>query len=166
MILSSEPLLDVIPIQRRDADGAIITQLDMGACETLGLLKMDFLGLRNLTVLDDCLSNIERQPASRALVLEDARASTTRRPTSCWPGATRSASSSSTAGRCGRCCAAWSRPTFDDISAVVALYRPGPMGANAHNDYADRKNGRQAGRRRSTPSWPSRSPRSSARPTA
>ncbi len=58
VILCSEPLLDVIPIWRRDQDGAIITQFDMGVCETLGLLKMDFLGLRNLTVLDDCLMHI------------------------------------------------------------------------------------------------------------
>jgi DNA polymerase-3 subunit alpha len=58
VILSREPLLDVIPIQRREQDGAIITQFDMGACEALGLLKMDFLGLRNLTVLDDCLAHI------------------------------------------------------------------------------------------------------------
>src|SRR5258705_10530761 len=58
VILSSEPLLDVIPIQRREQDGAIITQFDMGACESLGLLKMDFLGLRNLTVLYDCLLNV------------------------------------------------------------------------------------------------------------
>jgi DNA polymerase-3 subunit alpha len=59
VILSREPLLDVIPIHRREADGAIITQFDMGACEAIGLLKMDFLGLRNLSVLDDCLLNIK-----------------------------------------------------------------------------------------------------------
>ncbi|HTC69639.1 MAG TPA: DNA polymerase III subunit alpha, partial [Acidothermaceae bacterium] len=59
VILSREPLLDVIPIHRRDQDGAIITQFDMGACEALGLLKMDFLGLRNLTILDDCLAGIK-----------------------------------------------------------------------------------------------------------
>ena len=68
---------------------------------------------------------------------------TTSRPTSCWPAATRSACSSSTAGRCARCCARWRPDNFEDISAVLALYRPGPMGANAHNDYADRKNGRK-----------------------
>ena len=54
---------------------------------------------------------------------------------------------------------------FEDISAVLALYRPGPMGANAHTNYALRKNGRRRSRR-STPSWTSRSPRSSAPPTA
>src|SRR5207237_5843389 len=59
VILSREPFLDVTPIQRREQDGAIITQFDMGACEALGLLKMDFLGLRNLTVLDDCLASIK-----------------------------------------------------------------------------------------------------------
>ena len=59
VILSREPLLDVIPIHRRESDGAIITQFDMGACEATGLLKMDFLGLRNLSVLDDALANIK-----------------------------------------------------------------------------------------------------------
>ena len=70
VILCSEPLLDVIPIWRRDQDGAIITQFDMGVCETLGLLKMDFLGLRNLTVLDDCLRNIASN-RGETIVLED-----------------------------------------------------------------------------------------------
>jgi DNA polymerase-3 subunit alpha len=58
VILCREPLIDVVPLWRREQDGAVITQFDMGACESLGLLKMDFLGLRNLTVLDDCLENI------------------------------------------------------------------------------------------------------------
>ena len=70
VIMSSTPLIDVIPIQRRDSDGAIITQFDMGACETLGLLKMDFLGLRNLTIIDDALENIELNGKPK-LVIED-----------------------------------------------------------------------------------------------
>ena len=142
VILSREPLLDVIPIQRREQDGAIITQFDMGACETLGLLKMDFLGLRNLTVLDDCLENIEPNRRAEARPRRRRRW-TTRRPTSCWPAATRSACSSSTAGRCAPCCADGARPSSRTSPPSLALYRPGPMGANAHNDYADRKNGRK-----------------------
>ncbi|HEX9232433.1 MAG TPA: DNA polymerase III subunit alpha, partial [Jatrophihabitantaceae bacterium] len=59
VIMSSEPLLDLIPIMKREQDGAIITQFDYPSCEALGLIKMDFLGLRNLTVLDDALRNIE-----------------------------------------------------------------------------------------------------------
>ena len=70
VIMSSKPLIDIIPIQRRDSDGAIITQFDMGACETLGLLKMDFLGLRNLTIIDDALENIELN-GKPPLVIED-----------------------------------------------------------------------------------------------
>ena len=70
VILSREPLLDVIPIHRREADGAIITQFDMGACESTGLLKMDFLGLRNLSVLDDALLNIKENQGID-VVLED-----------------------------------------------------------------------------------------------
>src|SRR4029079_13165987 len=53
VIMSSDPLIDAIPIMRREADGAIITQFDYPSCESLGLIKMDFLGLRNLTILDD-----------------------------------------------------------------------------------------------------------------
>ena len=68
VILSREPLLDVIPIHRREADGAIITQFDMGACESTGLLKMDFLGLRNLTIIDDALDNIESNRGVRLVL--------------------------------------------------------------------------------------------------
>src|SRR4029077_10424934 len=59
VIMSSDPLLDLIPIMKRELDGAIITQFDYPTCEKLGLIKMDFLGLRNLTVLDDALINIK-----------------------------------------------------------------------------------------------------------
>ncbi len=59
VIMSSEPLIDLIPIMRREQDGQIITQFDYPSCETLGLVKMDFLGLRNLTILDDALANVQ-----------------------------------------------------------------------------------------------------------
>src|SRR5699024_6972018 len=58
VIIASQPLIDIIPIMRREQDGAVITQVDFPAGEDLGLVKMDFLGLRNLTVLDDALENI------------------------------------------------------------------------------------------------------------
>ncbi|MDQ3761575.1 MAG: DNA polymerase III subunit alpha [Actinomycetota bacterium] len=141
VIMSSEPLIDVIPIQRRDSDGAIITQFDMGACETLGLLKMDFLGLRNLTVIDDALRNIElngKPPLDLdSLELDDAQAYELLAR-----GDTLGVFQLD--GGPMRDLLRRMVPTsFEDISAVLALYRPGPMGANAHNDYADRKNGRQ-----------------------
>ncbi|HEY5186765.1 MAG TPA: DNA polymerase III subunit alpha [Actinomycetes bacterium] len=141
VILCAEPLLDVIPIQRREQDGAIITQFDMGACEALGLLKMDFLGLRNLTVLDDCLEHIAVN-RGETLVLEELPLDD--RPTY------ELLSTGDTlgvfqldGGPMRSLLRAMQPDNFEDISAVLALYRPGPMGANAHNDYADRKNGRK-----------------------
>ena len=76
VIMSSDPLLDLIPIMKREQDGAIITQFDYPTCEKLGLIKMDFLGLRNLTVLDDALANIQAN-RGETVVLEDLHA---RRP--------------------------------------------------------------------------------------
>ncbi|MGH8964528.1 MAG: DNA polymerase III subunit alpha, partial [Actinomycetes bacterium] len=55
VIMSSEPLIDAIPLWKRPQDGAIITGWDYPSCEAIGLLKMDFLGLRNLTIIGDCL---------------------------------------------------------------------------------------------------------------
>jgi DNA polymerase-3 subunit alpha len=141
VIMSSKPLIDVIPIQRREADGAIITQFDMGACETLGLLKMDFLGLRNLTIIDDALENIELNGKPK-LVIEDVELDDQKTYDLLGRGETLGVFQLD--GGPMRDLLRRMAPTeFDDISAVGALYRPGPMGANAHNDYADRKNKRQ-----------------------
>jgi DNA polymerase-3 subunit alpha len=142
VILSREPLLDVIPIQRRDQDGAIITQFDMGACEALGLLKMDFLGLRNLTVLDDCLAGIKENRGD-VVVLEtldlDADKATYE-----LLGRGDTLGIFQLEGGGMRSLLRLMQPnSFADISAVGALYRPGPMGANAHTEYADRKTGRK-----------------------
>jgi hypothetical protein len=73
VIMSAEPLMDVIPIMKREEDGAIITQFDQPPCEDLGLLKMDFLGLRNLTVLDDALENIRQNRGTSVMADADAK---------------------------------------------------------------------------------------------
>ena len=141
VILSKEPLLDVIPIHRREADGAIITQFDMGACESIGLLKMDFLGLRNLSVLDDCLLNIK---ANKGVDLDLATLTLDDLKTYQLLGRGETLGVFQLDGGPMRALLRQMNPdSFEDISAVIALYRPGPMGVNAHNDYADRKNKRQ-----------------------
>ena len=142
VILSKEPLLEVIPIHRRESDGAIITQFDMGACEATGLLKMDFLGLRNLSVLDDCLLNIKRNQNLdvdlATLTLDDPK-------TYELLGKGETLGVFQLDGGPMRALLRQMAPdSFEDISAVIALYRPGPMGVNAHTDYADRKNRRKA----------------------
>ena len=141
VILSKEPLLDVIPIHRREADGAIITQFDMGACESIGLLKMDFLGLRNLSVLDDCLLNIK---ANKGIDLDLATLTLDDTKTYQLLGRGETLGVFQLDGGPMRALLRQMNPdSFEDISAVIALYRPGPMGVNANNDYADRKNKRQ-----------------------
>jgi DNA polymerase-3 subunit alpha len=141
VILSREPLLDVIPIQRREQDGAIITQFDMGACEALGLLKMDFLGLRNLTVLDDALRHIkdnrgedvvlETLPLDRPEAYEILCRGDSVGVFQFEGGPMRSLIRS------------LQPSTFEDIAALNALYRPGPMGMGSHIAYVERKHGRQ-----------------------
>ena len=142
VILSKEPLLDVIPIHRRDADGAIITQFDMGACEATGLLKMDFLGLRNLSVLDDCLINIEKN-LGKKVVLESLPLSDKKTFELLSRGDTLGVFQLDSAP-IRSLLRSMAPDSFEDIAAVIALYRPGPMGEDSHNKYADYKNGRKA----------------------
>jgi DNA polymerase III subunit alpha len=141
VIMSSEPLLDVIPLMRREQDGAIITQFDYPTCEKLGLIKMDFLGLRNLTVLDDALINIANNKQEK-VVLEELTLDDPKTFALLAKGDTLGVFQLD--GGPMRALLRSMRPdNFEDISAVGALYRPGPMGANSHNEYADRKNGRK-----------------------
>ena len=141
VIMSSEPLVDLIPIMRREQDGAIITQFDYPTCEGLGLIKMDFLGLRNLTVLDDALVNIETNKQTK-VVLEELTLDD--EPTFELLGRGDTLGVFQLDGGPMRALLRSMRPdSFADISAVGALYRPGPMGADSHNKYARRKNGRE-----------------------
>ncbi len=141
VIMSSEPLLDVIPMLKRPADGAMITQFDYPTCENLGLIKMDFLGLRNLTVLDDALANIAAN-RGETVVLEDLELTDEATYALLQRGDTLGVFQLD--GGPMRALLRSMRPdTFEDISAVGALYRPGPMGADSHNKYARRKTGRE-----------------------
>ena len=141
VIMSSDPLLDIIPIMRREQDGQIVTQFDFPSSEALGLVKMDFLSLRNLTIIDDALDNIElnrgHRPVLEELTLDDSAAYSL-------------LSRGDTLGVFQldggpmRSLLRLLKPdSFEDISAVLALYRPGPMGADSHTNYALRKNGQQ-----------------------
>src|SRR4051794_24413569 len=141
VILSREPLMEVIPIQRREQDGAIITQFDMGACESLGLLKMDFLGLRTLSVLDDCLAHIEAN-RSETVVLETLPLDDKATYELLSRGDTLGVFQFD-GGPMRSLLRAMRPDSFGDISAVNALYRPGPMGEGSLIKYAERKNGRQ-----------------------
>ncbi|MFD1860001.1 DNA polymerase III subunit alpha [Aeromicrobium camelliae] len=141
VIMSSEPLLDIVPIMKREQDGAIITQFDYPMCESLGLVKMDFLGLRNLTVLDDAVANIK---ANRGvdLVLEDIPFDDPETYRLLGRGDTLGVFQLD-GGPMRQLLRMMQPDNFEDISAVIALYRPGPMGADSHTNYAKRKTGKQ-----------------------
>src|SRR6266540_2294150 len=143
VIMSSEPLIDLIPIMRREQDGQVITQFDYPSCETLGLVKMDFLGLRNLTIMDDAVKNVE---ASRGVTLDLDELGRTLDDPATYELLARGDTLGvfQFDGGPMRALLRLMKPDgFEDISAVGALYRPGPMGANSHTNYALRKNGQQ-----------------------
>jgi DNA polymerase-3 subunit alpha len=147
VVITKEPLTEYMPIQRKPESGQapedapIVTQYEMHGVEDLGLLKMDFLGLRNLDVIEDTLAlirdtrgievDIDAVPLDDELTYELLQRGETIGVFQLEGGPMRALIKSLA-------------PTgFEDVAALVALYRPGPMAANMHNDYADRKNGRQ-----------------------
>jgi DNA polymerase-3 subunit alpha len=142
VIMSAVPLTDAIPIMKREDDGAIITQFDQPPCEELGLLKMDFLGLRNLTVIDDALENIKRN-RDEEVVLEKLDMNSDEKTYELLSrGDTLGVFQLDSDNM--RSLLRMLKPSeFEHISAVGALYRPGPMGMNSHTNYAQRKNGLQ-----------------------
>ncbi len=146
VVITDLPLTEYVPIQRKPDnnnpdDAPIVTQYEMHGVEDLGLLKMDFLGLRNLSVIERALDlieistderpDIDRIPLDDEPTFEMLRKGDSMGVFQLEGGPMRSLMRS------------LAPTTFDDVAALVALYRPGPMAANMHRDYADRKNGRQ-----------------------
>lgn len=141
VIMSSDPLIDIIPIMKREQDGQIITQFDYPTCEGLGLMKMDFLGLRNLTIISDAIENIRLNRGIdldlEALDLDD------RKSYELLARGDTLGVFQLDGGPMRGLLRLMKPDNFEDISAVLALYRPGPMGADSHTNYALRKNGLQ-----------------------
>ena len=147
VVITHEPLTEYLPVQRKPEPGAdpgdapIVTQYEMHGVEELGLLKMDFLGLRNLSVIEMALDLIEQTTGTRpdidSVALDDeATFEMLRRGDSIGVFQLEGTAMRSTLRSLA--------PTsFDDVAALVALYRPGPMAANMHRDYPDLKNGRK-----------------------
>jgi len=141
VIMSSEPLVDHVPVFSPKNDGSVVTQWDYPTCEALGLLKMDFLGLRNLTIMDDAVKLVKANKGVDIklldLPLDDAKTFELLQR-----GETLGVFQFD--GGPMRSLLRMMKPdNFEDISAVSALYRPGPMGMNSHINYALRKNGQQ-----------------------
>jgi DNA polymerase-3 subunit alpha len=141
VIMSAEALTGHIPVWTRYPDGAVITQFDYPTCEGLGLLKMDFLGLRNLTIMADAVRAVEQNRNIKTdllgLKLDD-------QPTYDLLARGETLGVFQFDGSGYRTLLRLMKPdNFEDISALGALYRPGPMGVNSHTNYALRKNSLQ-----------------------
>ncbi len=147
VVVTKEPITNYMPIQRKPASGEdpdsapIVTQFEMGAVEDMGLLKMDLLGLRNLDIITETLKIIAKTRGIEVVIedipLDDEptyellRLGDTTGVFQLESGPMRTLMRSLA-------------PTeFEDIAALVALYRPGPMEAKMHDAYADRKNNRE-----------------------
>jgi DNA polymerase-3 subunit alpha len=140
VILSSQPLLDVVPLWQRD-DGSVITGWDYPSCESVGLLKMDFLGLSNNTIISDAVDNVK---ANRGIDIDLDTLALDDRPTYELLASGECLGLFQLDGAGMRALMRRIAPTkFEDLSAGIALYRPGPMDAGTHNAYADRNNSRE-----------------------
>jgi DNA polymerase-3 subunit alpha len=147
VVITKEPLTEYLPIQRKPEAGGdpemapVVTQYEMHGVEELGLLKMDFLGLRNLDVISDTVEMVRTTQGVEldidTIPLDDDKTLQLLRDGD-------SIGVFQLEGGPMRALMRSLAPTsFEDVAALVALYRPGPMAANMHNDYADRKNGRK-----------------------
>ena len=147
VVITRGPVLDYVPVQRKSSpnsaaeDAPIVTQYEATAIEKLGLLKMDFLGLRNLAIIERSLDHIRRTHDIDIDIdhvpLDDPKVFAMLQLGN-------SIGIFQLEGDKMRQLMRRLAPTsFDDIAALNALYRPGPLSENVHNDYADRKNHRQ-----------------------
>ncbi len=147
VVITKEPLTTYLPIQRKPEPGKpieeapVVTQYEMHGVEDLGLLKMDFLGLRNLDIISDTLDLIRE---TRGVEVDIDNVDLTDEATYQLLQEGRTVGVFQLESPPMRALIRSLAPTeFEDVAALVALYRPGPMAANMHNDYADRKNGRK-----------------------
>jgi DNA polymerase-3 subunit alpha len=147
VVITKDPLTEYLPIQRKPENGKsieeapVVTQYEMNGVEELGLLKMDFLGLRNLDVISVTLDIIK---SMRGVEVDIDRVALDDEPTYELLKRGDTIGVFQLEGGPMRALIRSLAPTdFEDVAALVALYRPGPMAANMHNDYADRKNNRK-----------------------
>lgn len=141
VVIAPRPIAEIIPVQQKGEGSEVVTQFEMGAVQALGLLKMDFLGLRNLSTIERCLELIRKSRGVEVDIdnvpLDDPKTFDLLRRAETVGVFQLEGSNMRSLIR------ALQPDRFEHIIAVNALYRPGPMGKNMHFEYADRKNGRR-----------------------
>jgi DNA polymerase III subunit alpha len=139
VIIADEPLIEIVPLAKQD--DITTTQWDMKISEEYGLLKMDFLGLRTLSILHEAVRLVKAGGGPEidldGLALDDEATFRLLQE-----GDTEGVFQLESGGM-RRLLANLKPSTYEDIIAVLALYRPGPLGSGLHDVYADRKHGRE-----------------------
>ena len=138
VVISPDVITNFLPVQKKGKDAELVTQYEMHTVEQLGLLKMDFLGLRNLSIIDRTLEliddesfNIDELPLTDKKTFELFSSG---KMTGVFQLESRVAQATARSLKPKR---------FEDIVALVALIRPGPLGANMHIEFADRATGKK-----------------------
>lgn len=140
VVISKGPIVDYLPVMKKGVDNPLITQWDMGRVEQCGLLKIDFLGLRNLGVIDSCVKlvkktrgieiDVEKIPLDDKITFDEL----------CKGNAIGVFQLESSGMR--QLMLQLQPQNIEDIMALISLYRPGPMGSGMDKLYIDRKHGR------------------------
>lgn len=140
VIISKMPLSDVVPVEP-SKEGNIVTEYTMIEDEHIGLLKMDFLGLRNLTIIHNALKMIEKRTGEKIdinnIPLDDQKTFDL-----LIKGDTDGIFQLESSGM-KKLVKDLKPSVFEDLGALVALFRPGPLGSGMVQDFVERKHGRQ-----------------------
>ncbi len=142
VVIAPKPLTELVPVTRTK-DDAIVTSYDMGAIEKMGLLKMDFLGLTTLTVIDDALKLIKQTRDEKidmaTVPLDDAKTYE-----QVFHRALTSGVFQFESGGMRDVLRRYKPNTVEDLTALNALYRPGPIQGGMIDEFIERKWGRRA----------------------
>lgn len=138
VVISPEAITNFLPVQKKGKDAELVTQYEMHTVEQLGLLKMDFLGLRNLSIIDRTVGLINKDDFN----IDDVPLNDDKTFELFSSG--RMIGVFQLESRIAQITARSLKPSrFEDIVALVALIRPGPLGANMHIEFADRARGKK-----------------------
>ena len=142
VVVAPKPLTEYLPLQRGTNEGDVITQYEMHAVEDIGLLKMDFLGLSNLTIIEKALRLVEKNHGKHIdldkIPLDDPKTFELLREAK-----TTGVFQLESMGM-KRYLKKLKPTTMEDIIVMVSLYRPGPLDAGMVEEYIERKHGRKA----------------------
>lgn len=140
VIITEEPIVDYCPLYV-SKDGDVVTQFDKDFSEKIGLIKYDFLGLKTLTVIDNAVKFIRRQPGQENFNLKAVSVRDKKVFDLISSGNTNGVFQVESDGM-KDLCKRIVPSSLEDITAINALYRPGPLGSGMVDDFIDRKHGR------------------------